>query len=405
MASRHAVSRLKHDGAASRSSAAIAIESIGGAADDTARTERPRTDPLSVSLLLAALACSAALGYAFGTAEPAGAALGFARVASAAPAPLDGVSEPPVRAAHPRVDDTAIERLRLRRVGVRVEGPVERRAGAAPADEALVPVIGRMQAEVLRLRVLFKRLAAVAELDDGEFDLELEPHELPEVRRALEHGGAAGARAGGRAAGAETMSHLSGGAGPAPGARDVAARADESLVDVPPSGAPSDAALAALDLSIRALAPISRQSARMARIFDARRGAHDRRVGGRVAAGTVRSSGFGFRANPFGGGRRELHRGVDFAGPPGTPIRALADGVVTWSGANGGYGNLVELEHADGFRTRYAHNMSNLVALGERVEKGQAIALLGSSGRSSGPHVHVEVREHGAPLDPARFVR
>ena len=159
--------------------------------------------------------------------------------------------------------------------------------------DPLVPEIGRLHAEILRLRVLFKRLAAVAELDDGEFDLELEPFDLPSVRDAAE----------------------------------------------------------GLDLSIRALDPISDLSARMAHIFDERRSAHDRRVGGRVAPGTVRTSGFGHRPNPFGGGRRELHRGVDFAGPAGTPIHALADGIVTWSGWNGGYGNLVELDHGDGMRT------------------------------------------------------
>ena len=237
------------------------------------------------------------------------------------------------------------------------DGPVATGAESVTADAALAPPvadalwseIGRVQAEILRLRVLFRRLADVAELENGEFDLELAPTELPAVREALD-------------------------------ARE------------------------ALDLSIRALDPISEQSARMASIFDERRAAHDRRVGGRVAKSTVRTSGFGQRISPLDGVRRP-HRGIDLAGRPGTPIHALADGIVTWSGLNGAYGNLVEIEHGDGFRTRYAHNRRNLVALGERVRKGEVVATLGSSGRSSGPHVHVEVRRHGRPLDPERFVR
>ena len=207
--------------------------------------------------------------------------------------------------------------------------------------------IGRIHAEILRLRVLFRRLATVAELEDSEFDLDLEPFDLPSVR----------------------------------GVGD------------------------GLDLSIRALDPISDRAPAMARVFDERRAAHDRRVGGEVAPGTVRSSGFGPRPSPLGGVRRELHRGIDFAGAPGTPILALADGIVTWSGVNGGYGNLVELDHGDGLRTRYAHNERNLVARGGRVRKGQSIALLGSTGRSTGAHVHVEVRQDGVPLDPAPYLR
>ena len=100
-----------------------------------------------------------------------------------------------------------------------------------------------------------------------------------------------------------------------------------------------------------------------------------------------------------------MHRGVDFPGFVGEPILAIASGVVTYAGANGGYGNLVELEHANGYRTRYAHNDKILVALGAVVTKGQQIATLGSSGRSTGPHLHFEVRHHGQALDPQYFIR
>ncbi|MGR8918242.1 MAG: M23 family metallopeptidase [Gammaproteobacteria bacterium] len=116
------------------------------------------------------------------------------------------------------------------------------------------------------------------------------------------------------------------------------------------------------------------------------------------------SSGYGYRTDPVSG-RREFHSGVDFAGKPGIEVRAAADGVVTWSGKRWGYGNLVELNHGNGYITRYAHNRANLVALGEKVEKNQPIALLGSSGRSTGPHVHFEVEHNDRSVNPWKFIR
>ncbi len=86
------------------------------------------------------------------------------------------------------------------------------------------------------------------------------------------------------------------------------------------------------------------------------------------------------------------------------PVVAVASGVVTWSGVRSGYGNLVELSHSDGFVTRYAHNEQNLVELGTVVKKGQHIALMGSSGRSTGPHVHFEVFKNGRTVDPATYI-
>jgi len=116
------------------------------------------------------------------------------------------------------------------------------------------------------------------------------------------------------------------------------------------------------------------------------------------------SSRFGWRKRPSTG-EMALHRGVDFSGQIGEPVLALADGVVSFSGHVNAYGYMVEIAHADGIRTRYAHNHSNTVAIGQRVEQGQIIAKLGSTGRSTGPHVHLEVHLDGEPVDPMLFIQ
>lgn len=116
------------------------------------------------------------------------------------------------------------------------------------------------------------------------------------------------------------------------------------------------------------------------------------------------SSRFGWRQNPSTGKTR-MHRGVDYSGQRGEPILALADGVVSFSGSVHAYGNMVELSHADGLTTRYAHNESNTVTVGQRVEQGQIIARLGSTGRSTGPHVHLEVHLNGEAVDPMLFIQ
>jgi len=116
------------------------------------------------------------------------------------------------------------------------------------------------------------------------------------------------------------------------------------------------------------------------------------------------SSRFGWRQSPSTGKTR-MHRGVDYSGRRGEPILALADGVVSFSGSVHAYGNMVELSHADGLTTRYAHNESNTVTVGQRVEQGQIIARLGSTGRSTGPHVHLEVHLNGEVVDPMLFIQ
>lgn len=118
-------------------------------------------------------------------------------------------------------------------------------------------------------------------------------------------------------------------------------------------------------------------------------------VGG---AGRV-SSDFGPRVDPING-HRSFHHGVDIAAGRGTPIHALASGLVTRAGEQGGYGLVVEVEGADGDTVRYAHAERLDVRVGDRVEAGQALGAVGSSGRSTGPHVHVEVLHEGHSVDP-----
>lgn len=116
------------------------------------------------------------------------------------------------------------------------------------------------------------------------------------------------------------------------------------------------------------------------------------------------SSHFGKRTDPFSG-KDAMHWGVDFAGRKGAEISAVGAGVVTWSGSRHGYGQLVEVNHGNGYVTRYAHNEENKVAVGDEVEKGQLIALMGASGRATGPNLHFEVLRDGRKVNPLEFIR
>lgn len=116
------------------------------------------------------------------------------------------------------------------------------------------------------------------------------------------------------------------------------------------------------------------------------------------------SSYFGVRTDPFTG-KRARHYGLDFAGTAGGEVVAVGAGVVTYSGPRYGYGNMVEINHGNGFVTRYAHNKENLVAVGDVIKKGQQIALMGSSGRSTGPHVHFEVLQNGKVVNPLQYIQ
>jgi murein DD-endopeptidase MepM/ murein hydrolase activator NlpD len=115
------------------------------------------------------------------------------------------------------------------------------------------------------------------------------------------------------------------------------------------------------------------------------------------------SSNFGSRMHPMTG-KKQFHRGVDIPGKSGAAVLAVADGVVKRSVRSGDFGWLVEIDHGDKYTTLYSHNKSNLVSEGQTVVKGQAIAELGSTGRSTGPHVHFEVKREGRYINPVKYL-
>ncbi len=115
------------------------------------------------------------------------------------------------------------------------------------------------------------------------------------------------------------------------------------------------------------------------------------------------SSRYGERNDPFTG-ERVQHRGLDFAGTKGSEVLSVASGVVIWAASRSGYGNMVEIDHGNGYQTRFAHNEKLSVEVGDHVTAGQVIALMGDSGRASAPHVHFEVLQNGTRINPSKFV-
>lgn len=215
--------------------------------------------------------------------------------------------------------------------------------------------VGRLQAEVIRLNALGERLVTHAGLEEGEFDFTQSPPvggpETPFAEKAL------------------------------------------NLNDF----------LATMERLEQKITDRQQQLGLLETVLIE----HDRRQAalptGRPLRGGWISSRYGYRIDPFSG-QREFHSGVDFAGKAGTKVLAVAAGIVTWAGKNRGYGKVVEINHGNGYVTRYAHNQKILVQVGESVTKGQSIALMGSTGRSTGPHVHLEVLHKGRSVDPLRFV-
>lgn len=115
------------------------------------------------------------------------------------------------------------------------------------------------------------------------------------------------------------------------------------------------------------------------------------------------SSFYGYRIDPFNG-KKVFHDGIDIAGKTGTSVKNAADGIVTWAGIKGGYGGLVEVDHGNGYITRYAHNKTLKVKVGDRVAKGDVLALMGSTGRSTGSHVHFEILKDGKSVNPHNYI-
>jgi murein DD-endopeptidase MepM/ murein hydrolase activator NlpD len=115
------------------------------------------------------------------------------------------------------------------------------------------------------------------------------------------------------------------------------------------------------------------------------------------------TSGFGTRVDPFTG-ERSMHEGLDIASQEGTKVHAPADGSVVYAGLHGGYGNVVVIDHGFGVNTRYGHLSEIYVKVGQKVHRGQIIGAIGNTGRSTGPHLHYEVRVNGIPVDPRKFI-
>jgi murein DD-endopeptidase MepM/ murein hydrolase activator NlpD len=216
--------------------------------------------------------------------------------------------------------------------------------------------VGQMNAHVIRLDALGKRLTEMASLNKGEFNFDSAPP----------IGGLEEAATGGQPATTPLLT-------------DMLDRLSDQITD-------RERQLGALENVI-----LTREL---------RREVYPQ---GRPVTGGFISSFFGRRVDPFTG-YTAFHAGIDFAGESGAPVTAVATGVVTWAGERFGYGNLVEVNHGNGYLTRYAHNSVVLVKVGDTVQKGQALSLLGSTGHSTGPHVHFEVLKDGSPVDPMAFI-
>ena len=221
--------------------------------------------------------------------------------------------------------------------------------------DALTLRMGNMQARLLRLDALGQRLTDVAKLKGGEFDFRSEPALGGPIEPSL------------NASFTE------------PELRESLARIEQQLDD-------REQQLDLIDA-----------------MFASRTIQKELFIAGRPITWGWMSSPYGYRSDPFTG-KRAWHAGVDFAGKDGSDIIAVASGVVTWSGERYGYGNLVEINHGGGYATRYAHCKELLVEVGAVIEKGQVIAKMGSTGRSTGPHVHYEVLKNGKTLNPKKFI-
>lgn len=219
---------------------------------------------------------------------------------------------------------------------------------------ALALRVGQMNANVIRLDALGKRLTRMANLSDGEFDFGNPPAQ----------------------GGAET--------------------ADGQPAQIPNLTAMVD------DLQSQ-LSSREQQLGVLENLILTRELNKQVYPQGRPVQEGFISSYFGERADPFTG-YSAVHKGVDFAASPGTTVSAVAAGLVTFAGERPGYGQMVEVNHGNGLATLYAHNERLLVKQGDMVRKGQDLALMGSTGHSTGPHLHFEVLKNGAPVDPLRFI-
>ncbi|ROT96225.1 M23 family metallopeptidase [Marinobacter sp. R17] len=266
------------------------------------------------------------------------------RLASKAPEPVAyGASAPLVKSWESRLGEQQAQLQHVRQT-------------AGQQVDALTLRLGQMQGRLLRLDALGQRLVESAHLDNGEFDFD----QAPAVGGPEEAGG-----------------------GESFQTPELSAMIDQL-----------DARISNREQQLRLLD----------QLLSRERIEEERFVAGRPIKWGWLSSHYGYRTDPFTG-KRAWHSGVDLAGKEGSDIISVAAGVVTWAGDRYGYGNLVEIDHGNGLRTRYAHCKKVDVSVGDVVEKGQVVAQMGSTGRSTGPHVHFEVRRNGKTLDPEDYIQ
>lgn len=223
--------------------------------------------------------------------------------------------------------------------------------------------VGQVNAQMLRLNALGKRLTEMAHLDKGEFNFDAPPSQGgPEVEPAI-----------------DVNSDMGQSAAAAGQLGDTLERLQSQLID-------RERQMVILETFITA-----RQLTKLA-----------------VPSGTPLfesyiSSEFGRRTDPFTG-ELAFHPGVDLAANEGALVHSVAPGVVTWAGERAGYGKLVEINHGNGYITRYGHNSRLLVHVGDKVKKGQNVSQVGSTGRSTGPHLHFEVIKNGQTVNPISYL-
>lgn len=220
---------------------------------------------------------------------------------------------------------------------------------------ALARRLGRLQAQVTRLNAAGERMAQIAKLDAAEFDFNREPP----------------------VGGPESAQE-----GPAPGMDELNAAIREFSAD-----------LDARERQMRVLRELLVAGELREEVMPS---------GRPVTKGWI-SSTYGLRRDPFTG-RSTSHHGVDFAAGLGADVVSVASGVVSYAGVKGGYGNQVEINHGNGYVTRYGHNQKILVNVGDRVDRGQVIAKMGATGRATGPHVHFEVMRNGKLVNPTEYI-
>ena len=223
---------------------------------------------------------------------------------------------------------------------------------------ALALRLGKLQAHVIRLDALGSRLTTMAKLDNGEFDFSQSPAQ----------------------------------GGPVP----VSANELSAEMQVP------DFMNSLKNLSLQLDDRNQQLSVLETMMMNRNLQAEVMPAGRPITKGWL-SSYFGIRTDPFNG-RRVHHSGVDFAGKMGSDVVSVAAGVVTYSGKRSGYGRLVEVNHGNGYSTRYGHGSELLVNVGDTIKKGQTVAKMGTSGRSTGPHVHFEVLLNGRAVNPKKYI-